>query len=75
MLNKILIVCNILLLPPFRIWNLERGETAQEINAQHTEFVCGLDWNPHRTHQLADCGWDSLANVYTPQCLSGELAV
>jgi len=59
----------------FRIWNLERGESAQEINAQHTEFVCGLDWNPHRTHQLADCGWDSLANVYTPQCLSGELAV
>ncbi|XP_017129608.1 peroxisomal targeting signal 2 receptor [Drosophila elegans] len=57
-----------------RIWNLERGESAQEINAQHTEFVCGVDWNPHRIHQLADCGWDSLANVYTPQCLSGEMA-
>lgn len=52
------------------IWDLERGEEPQEINQQHTEFVCGLDWNPQRTHQLADCGWDSLVNVYTPQCLA-----
>ncbi|XP_043071422.1 peroxisomal targeting signal 2 receptor isoform X2 [Drosophila grimshawi] len=53
-----------------RIWDLERGESAQEINAKHTEFVCGLDWNPQRAHELADCGWDSLVNVYTPQCLA-----
>jgi len=58
----------------YSIWDLERGESPQEINAHHTEFVCGLDWNPQRTHQLADCGWDSVANVYTPQCLRNVLA-
>lgn len=52
------------------IWDLATGVSAQEVNAQHTEFVCGLDWNPQRAHELADCGWDSVVNVYTPKCLT-----
>lgn len=52
-----------------RIWDLGVSQDAIEIHEHHTEFVCGLDWNINATHQLVDCGWDSVVNIFTPKSL------
>ncbi|XP_013107586.2 peroxisomal targeting signal 2 receptor [Stomoxys calcitrans] len=52
-----------------RIWDFSVSADAVEIHEHHTEFVCGLDWNANKPHQLADCGWDSVINVFTPKTL------
>lgn len=48
----------------YRIWDFNRTNEPLESIKQHTEFAYGLDWNPLRRNQLADCGWDSLVNVF-----------
>lgn len=53
----------------FRIWDFGVSLDAVEIHEHHTEFVCGLDWNVNKPHELADCGWDSVVNVFTPKSL------
>ena len=53
----------------FRIWDFNKTNEPLESVKQHTEFAYGLDWNPLRKNQLADCGWDSLVHVFTPGCL------
>lgn len=53
----------------FRIWDFGVSADAVEIHEHHTEFVCGLDWNANKPHQLADCGWDSVINIFTPKTL------
>lgn len=52
-----------------RIWDYNRSPEALETMTHHSEFTYGLDWNPLRTNQLADCGWDSLVHVFTPKSL------
>ena len=47
-----------------RIWDFNRTNEPLESIKQHTEFAYGIDWNPLRRNQLADCGWDSLVNVF-----------
>lgn len=54
-----------------KIWDFKRGCDALESIKHHSEFVYGLDWNVLRKGQLADCGWDSLVHVFTPQSLNG----
>ncbi|XP_036216184.2 peroxisomal targeting signal 2 receptor [Bactrocera oleae] len=56
-----------------RIWDFNQSLDSMEVNVNHTEFVCGLDWNASVPHQLADCGWDSVINVYTPKTLKDML--
>lgn len=46
---------------------------AIETISKHTEFVYGLDWNVNNPHQIADCGWDSVLNVYTPDTLKEKI--
>lgn len=52
-----------------RIWDMSKSSEATEIVRHHSEFVYGLEWNPLRENQLADCGWDSLVHVFTPNVL------
>ncbi|TMW52168.1 hypothetical protein DOY81_002727 [Sarcophaga bullata] len=52
-----------------RIWDFGVSQDAIEIHEHHTEFVCGLDWNINAPHQLVDCGWDSVVNIFTPKSL------
>ena len=52
-----------------RIWDFNKTNEPLESIKQHTEFAYGLDWNPNRRNQLADCGWDSLVHVFSPRCL------
>ncbi|XP_055323059.1 peroxisomal targeting signal 2 receptor isoform X4 [Sitodiplosis mosellana] len=53
-----------------RIWNWQHDCEALETITHHTEFNYGLDWNRLVRNQLADCGWDSLVNVYIPKSLN-----
>lgn len=53
-----------------RLWNWKHDCEALETLTNHTEFNYGLDWNRLTQNQLADCGWDSLVNVYIPQSLN-----
>ncbi|XP_065342761.1 peroxisomal targeting signal 2 receptor [Cloeon dipterum] len=58
-----------------RIWDFKNcAEPIETIN-QHTEFVYGLDFNLHVPGQIADCGWDSLMCVYTPETLSKQIVL
>lgn len=52
-----------------RIWNWQQDCEAIETIIDHTEFNYGLDWNRLVPNQLADCGWDSLVNVFSPKSL------
>lgn len=52
-----------------RIWDWQHDGIAQEIITYHTESNYGLDWNRLVPNQLADCGWDSLVEVYSPESL------
>lgn len=52
-----------------RIWDFKQSSEAVETIKHHSEFTYGLDWNPLRPNQLADCGWDSLVHVFTPRSL------
>lgn len=36
-----------------------------EIVNFHTDVVNDVCWNPKRKGQLADCGWDFSANIYS----------
>uniref|UniRef100_A0A1A9V2X2 Peroxin-7 n=1 Tax=Glossina austeni TaxID=7395 RepID=A0A1A9V2X2_GLOAU len=47
-----------------RIWDFGISFDAIEVHEHHTEFVCGLDWSVHHQHLLADCGWDSVVNIF-----------
>lgn len=54
-----------------RIWDLNHGcEQPIETITHHSECNYGLDWNHLVRNQLADCGWDSLVNVYVPETLN-----
>ena len=55
----------------FRIWDISSGkQQCIEIMDNHSEFVYGIDWNINHPNQLADCAWDSMVNVYSPNSLS-----
>ncbi|XP_055845725.1 peroxisomal targeting signal 2 receptor [Episyrphus balteatus] len=56
-----------------RIWDLSMKYDAIETIAKHSEFVYGIDWNVNNPNQIADCGWDSVLNVYTPESLKDKL--
>lgn len=56
-----------------RIWDFKQSCDALETIKHHSEFVYGLDWNTHRKGQLADCGWDSLVHVFSPNCLKNHI--
>ncbi|XP_064628897.1 peroxisomal targeting signal 2 receptor-like [Lineus longissimus] len=51
-----------------RFWDLNTCSECEMIE-HHTEFIYGLDFNLHIPGQMADCGFDSLIHVYTPNCL------
>lgn len=53
-----------------RIWDLNHGCKPIETITHHSECNYGLDWNRLVRNQLADCGWDSLVNVYIPETLN-----
>lgn len=53
-----------------RIWNWKNDCEAIETIVHHSEFNYGLDWNHLVPNQLADCGWDSLVNVFSPKSLN-----
>lgn len=52
-----------------RIWNWQNDCEPIETITHHSECNYGLDWNRLVRNQMADCGWDSLVNVYTPKSL------
>lgn len=47
-----------------RIWDLNQPLDAAECVQNHMDSVFGLDWNPIRSNQLVDCGWDSFVQVF-----------
>ena len=55
-----------------RIWDFKRSTESIETIRHHSEFTYGLDWNRLRTNQLADCGWDSLVQVFKPRSLMAQ---
>lgn len=53
-----------------RIWDFEENSEPIETAKNHLDFSYGLDWNRFKRGQLADCGWDSIVHVFTPNCLA-----
>ncbi|XP_017775993.1 PREDICTED: peroxisomal targeting signal 2 receptor [Nicrophorus vespilloides] len=56
-----------------RLWDFKNGSEAMETIKHHSEFVYGLDWSNHKQGELADCGWDSLVHVFTPNSVINML--
>lgn len=52
-----------------RIWNWQQSSDPIETMFHHSEFNYGLNWNRLVRNQLADCGWDSLVQIFSPKCL------
>lgn len=48
-----------------RIWDYNNPREPLEAICQHSDCVCGIDWDPFNVGKAADCGWDSIINVFT----------
>lgn len=53
-----------------RIWDLNHGCEPIETIRYHSECNYSMDWNRFNRNQIADCGWDSIVNVYVPDTLN-----
>ncbi|XP_063698214.1 peroxisomal targeting signal 2 receptor [Culicoides brevitarsis] len=47
-----------------RIWDFNNPKEPLEAICQHMDCVCGVDWDPFNAQRMADCGWDSIINVF-----------
>ena len=46
------------------VWDYTQEDPMQEKYEQHTEFVCGIDFNLEIPGQIASCSWDETVYVW-----------